>query len=175
MTPAASEPASPVPASPVPASPGLAASCSVPFGAAAAGATGTGPATVRAGTSAKVELRAVDRKGRGVFAAAPIAAGELLETAASVVLDRKDTEMVVGTTTDNYYFAHPTDPDGGLLVFGLSSLLNHSDSPNVETRPRQEGGLGWLIDLWALRDIAQGEELTRRYACELWFEPEPPA
>ena len=122
----------------------------------------------------KLRLRAIGRKGRGVFAAAPIAAGELLETASTVELNHHDTETIVGTTLDNYYFAHPLDPEGGLLVLGLSSLINHSDAPNAETAARQEGGAGWLIELRALRDIGSGEELTRRYACELWFEPDPP-
>jgi SET domain-containing protein len=131
---------------------------------------GSGPVV-----SSKLELRATARKGRGVFAAAAIDAGELLETSPGVALDRHDTETIVGTTLDNYYFAHPTDPDGGLLVFGLSSLVNHSDAPNVDIVPRQAGPLGWLVELRALREIAPGEELTHRYACELWFEPEPPA
>ncbi len=115
------------------------------------------------------------RKGRGVFAAAPIVAGELLETAPSVELDRHDTVTIVGTTVDNYYFAHPADPERGLLVFGLSSLINHADEPNTETTPHHADGVGWVLALRALRDIAPGQELTRRYACELWFEPEPPA
>ena len=32
--------------------------------------------------------------------------------------------------------------------------------------------LGWLVTLTATRDIAEGEEITRRYACELWFAPD---
>jgi SET domain-containing protein len=128
-----------------------------------------------AGTSPKLALRAVGRKGRGIFAAARIAAGELLETAPTVELDRHDTDTIVGTTLDNYYFAHPADPEGGLLVFGLASLINHADEPNTGTTPRHADGLGCVLELRALRDIAPGEELTRRYACELWFDPEPPA
>jgi SET domain-containing protein len=127
----------------------------------------------------KLELRAAGgpggRKGRAVFAAAAIAPGELLETAPTVELDRHDTETIVGTAVDNYYFAHPADPDSGLLVFGLASLLNHADDPNTETTPRLAEGIGWVFELRALRAIAPGEELTRRYACELWFEPDPPA
>lgn len=119
-----------------------------------------------------LQLRKVGRKGRGVFAAGPIGAGELLETVPTVELNRHDTETIIGTTVDDYYFAHPADPEGGLLVLGLSSLLNHSDAPNAETTARHEEGVGWLIELRALRDIGAGEELTRRYACELWFEPE---
>ena len=131
--------------------------------------------TAGAMAAPKLQVRAVGRKGRGVFATAPIGAGELLETAPTVDLDRHDTDTIVGTTLDNYYFAHPADPEGGLLVFGLSSLVNHADKPNAETASRHHNGLGWLIELRALRAIAPGEELTRRYACELWFEPDPPA
>ena len=129
----------------------------------------------RSATAPKLELRPVGRKGRGVFAAAPIAAGELLESAPTAELDRRDTDTIVGTTFDNYYFAHPADPEGGLLAFGLCSLINHADRPNTEPVGRHEEGLGWFLDLRALRDMAPGEELTRRYACELWFEPDPPA
>jgi uncharacterized protein len=133
------------------------------------------PGSSGSGTSCKLQIRGVGRKGRGVFAAGAIAAGELLETAATVGLDRHDTDTIIGTTLDAYYFAHPVDPEGGLLVLGVSSLLNHSDTPNAETTARHQDGVGWLIELRALRAIGAGEELTRRYACELWFEPEPPA
>jgi SET domain-containing protein len=123
----------------------------------------------------KLELRPVGRKGRGVFASVRLARGELLETAPTVELSGRDTESIVGTTLDNYYFAHPDDPERGLLVFGICSLINHAEDPNVETAARRLEGVGWLLELRALRDIAPDEELTRRYACELWFELEPPA
>lgn len=123
----------------------------------------------------KLEISAVPGKGRGVFAVAPIRVGELLEAAPTAELDQRDTDTVVGTTFENYYFAHPDDPEGGLLVFGVASLLNHAEEPNTETVARREDGVGWIVELRALRNIAPGEELTRRYACALWFEPEPPA
>ena len=123
----------------------------------------------------KLALRPAGRKGRGVVATAPIAAGELLETAPTAELSLHDTDTIVGTTLDDYYFAHPTDPEGGLLVFGLASLINHADEPNTQTTPRHADGAGWVLELRALCDIAPGDELTRRYACALWFAPAPPA
>jgi uncharacterized protein len=122
----------------------------------------------------KLALHALGRKGRGVFAAAPIAAGELLEIAPTGELDQRDTDIVGGTTLDDYYFAHPGDPESGLLVFGLSSLINHAAQPNAETTARHAKGIGWMVVLRSLRAIAPGEELMRRYSCEPWFKPEPP-
>jgi hypothetical protein len=122
----------------------------------------------------KLALRALGRKGRAVVAAAPIAAGELLETAPTGELDGRDTDAIAGTTLEDYSFAHPADPEGGLLVFGISSLVNHADRPNTETAPRLGDGIGWMVELRALRAIAPGEELTRRYPRGAWFEPEPP-
>lgn len=144
-------------------------------GAATSGVAGAQVAGTACAPAQKLGLGRVGRKGRGVFAAAPLAAGELLEIAPTVELDRHDTDTIVGTTFDDYYFAHPSDPEGGLLVLGLSSLVNHADDPNTETTAHHADGIGWVVHLRALRDIAPGQELTRRYACLLWFEPEPPA
>ncbi len=120
----------------------------------------------------RLEVRAIGRKGRGVFAAAPIRGGELLETAYTVEIG--PDEIAAGSVLDNYPFAHPGDPERGLLVLGLPSLMNHSDEANTETLTRHVDGLGWIVEIRAVRDIAPGEEVTRRYACDLWFEPEPP-
>lgn len=119
----------------------------------------------------RLEVRAIGRKGRGVFAARPIRAGELIESAPTAEVS---DDIRPGSPFDDYPFAHPDDPKRGLIVFGLASLMNHADDPNTETVTRPEDGIGWIIETRATRDIAPGEEVTRRYACELWFEPEPP-
>lgn len=119
----------------------------------------------------RLQVRFVPRKGRGVFAAVAIAAGDLLEAAPSVeIVD----DIVPGTALDDFPFAHPEDPDKALIVFGLASLMNHADDPNTAETKRRAEGIGWVVETRAVRDIAPGEEITRRYACELWFEPEPP-
>ena len=119
----------------------------------------------------RLEVRAVGRKGRGVFAAAPIRAGDLLEAAPSVEIA---DDIVPGSGLDDYPFAHPAIPERALIVFGLVSLMNHADEPNTAETKRHVEGLGWIVETRAARDIAPGEEVTRRYACELWFRPEPP-
>lgn len=119
----------------------------------------------------RIEVRAVGRKGRGVFAAVPIGAGDLLEAAPTVEIT---DDIVPGSRLDDYPFAHPDDPKWGLIVFGLVSLMNHADDPNTVEAKRHVEGLGWIVETRAARDIAPGEEITRRYVCELWFEPEKP-
>lgn len=118
----------------------------------------------------RLEVRAVGRKGRGIFAAAPIRAGEVIEAAPTAEIAE---DIVPGSPFDDYPFAHPEDPARGLIVFGLASLMNHSDQPNTETSTRRDDGIGWIVETRATRDIAPGEEVTRRYACELWFDPDP--
>jgi len=118
---------------------------------------------------AKVTTCAIPPKGRGVRASEDIAAGELIESAATIVLSAADTERVAGTAVDDYYFAHPGNDEEGLVILGVASLCNHSDWPSAEVRWRFEDGVGWIADLVALRAVAAGEEVTRRYRCAPWF------
>ena len=117
-----------------------------------------------------IGIRAIRGKGRGVVANRPIAAGECLEIALTVELSQADTDAVIGTRIDDYYFAHPADTEAGLLVLGLAALCNHSNDPSAMTVARHQDQVGWVIDLVATRDIAAGEEITRRYSCAPWFE-----
>lgn len=124
-------------------------------------------------TGPRLAVRAIQGKGRGVVALVPLRAGETLERAPAVELGAEDTERIALTRLDDYYFAHPGDPEGGLIVLGLATLVNHGERPNAETVTSFERGVGWTVALRALRDIAAGEEITRRYACPPWFEPVP--
>lgn len=123
-------------------------------------------------TLSRIGVGPVAKKGRGVIAYRYIHAGEHLERAHTIELDKTDTAGLAATCLDDYYFAHPGDPDGGLLVLGLASLCNHSEDPNVRAIARKDAPVGWVVEMRALRDIKPGEELTRRYACDLWFETE---
>lgn len=109
-------------------------------------------------------------KGRGVFAVTDIAQGQIVETSCTIELGVEDCQIVKPTPVEDYYFEHPEDKARGLVVLGLASLCNHSESPNVDTSFRKDGGLGWITVLTANRPIAKGEEITRRYACPPWFK-----
>lgn len=120
---------------------------------------------------AKAAPRGTGAKGVGVFAVAPIAAGEVICCDCTIALSPAEVDAVTPTVIDHYYFAHPADDERGLLVLGLASLCNHADAPTAHTATEHDPELGWVVTLTATRDIAAGEEITRRYACDLWFEP----
>ncbi len=109
-------------------------------------------------------------RGRGLFAAEPIAAGEIIERACTVYIDaeqalRLDKMLPLG----DFYFQHPLSKEEGLMVLGLASLCNHADDPNADVRFEDGGRCGWVAVLHALRDIPKGGEITYRYRCQLWF------
>ncbi len=109
-------------------------------------------------------------RGRGLFAAAPIAAGEVIERACTVYIDAQqalslDRMLPLG----DFYFQHPLSKEEGLMVLGQASLCNHADEPNADVRFEEGGNCGWVAVLHALRDIGAGQEITYRYRCPLWF------
>ncbi|MGF1620759.1 MAG: SET domain-containing protein-lysine N-methyltransferase [Rhodomicrobiaceae bacterium] len=112
-------------------------------------------------------------RGRGLFAAAHIARGEILERACTIHVHDEQTDTLEEILPlGDYYFRHPKSDDAGLIILGMASLCNHADEPNAHIRFEDQGELGWMAVLHALRDIAQGEEITYRYRCPLWFAPE---
>jgi SET domain-containing protein len=109
-------------------------------------------------------------RGRGLFAAERIAAGEIIERACTVYIDAGqavalDRMLPLG----DFYFRHPLAKEDGLMVLGLASLCNHAEAPNADVRFDDGGAVGWIAVLYALSEIAQGQEITYRYRCALWF------
>lgn len=113
----------------------------------------------------------VSRKGgRGLFAVAPIADGDLIDRACAVEIHSDQTrDLDMMQPLGDYYFANPKNDNAGLMAFGLMSLCNHADDPNADIQWRKDQKLGWIADLVALRTINAGEEITYRYKCSLWF------
>lgn len=117
-------------------------------------------------------VRPAGAKGVGLFATAGILAGEVITRDYAVVLDAAACDAIAPTIIDHYYFAHPGDATAGLLVLGPSALCNHDDAPNADTLTAHDSDHCWYVSLVANRAISIGEEITRRYACPLWFEPQ---
>ena len=123
----------------------------------------------------KIAPTLIPGRGRGVIAVAPIAAGEMIDEACTLVLSETQCAAIEKTPAGDHYFMHPNDETAGLLVLGLLSLCNHDEDNNTATSYYFDDDLGWIVILVALRDIHPGEEATRRYACPPWFEVQPNA
>lgn len=113
--------------------------------------------------SPKLRIAAVPGKGRGLLAAAPFAAGELVER--SPVLPCRVGDIPAhGHPFSEHVFLFGE----GRLAFGLgyASLYNHSRNPtcslDFEDAPE-------AIVFRALRPVLAGEELTIDYVVPLWF------
>lgn len=116
------------------------------------------------------------RAGRGLFATTPIAAETLLMEAPLLLIPADQRSALQATIVDDYVYEW--DDDGtAALVLGVSSMCNHDDDPNAFLWLVPDGLMG---QLFAVRDIAEGEEITVSYRAEegsqdapLWFEVAP--
>lgn len=106
-----------------------------------------------------VKGRQSDIAGRGLFAVAPIAAGEIVAIKGGHIIDRQTLDANRALIGESYIqiaddaFLAPLEPDE---VEAVMLFLNHACEPNV--------GLQGNVIFVAMRDIAAGEELTMDYA-----------
>ncbi len=96
--------------------------------------------------------------GRGVFAAVPIAAGEVVEECPVLRFPAAQRDLIGETLIDEYYFEWDGD---GALALGLGSLYNHSDTPVAEYL---KDTVHDVLVVRALAAIAPGEEITFSYS-----------
>jgi uncharacterized protein len=120
----------------------------------------------------RLEIRHDPAKGRGVFAAAPIAAGTLIEAAPVIIVPARDCRLLDQTILHDYYFRWDGETAGeesGAVALGLVALCNHSRRPRARVRRNLAQG---TLDLVALVTISAGDEVTIDYNCPLWFAAE---
>lgn len=111
--------------------------------------------------------------GRGVFTAAPITEGSLIEICPVIVLSGEDRNHLDQTELYNYYFLWGEEEEGCAIVLGYGSLYNHSFHPNAR----------YLADFAdenfhfvTIKDIEAGEEITVNYNGDpsiqkkIWFK-----
>jgi SET domain-containing protein len=117
------------------------------------------------------------RKGRGVVTLRDIPKGDLIERSPVLIIPSEQRGMVDPSVVFTYVFMweHDTVEEDlykhtgrAAIALGYTSLLNHSYTPNCEF-VRHIDQL--LIDIVALQDIAEGDELTIDYQMTLWFDP----
>lgn len=117
-------------------------------------------------------LKETEGRGRGVFTALPIPEGSSIESCPVIVLSAQDTAIIHTTHLHDYYFLW--DDDGqSAIALGYGSLYNHASQPNADYEMDIDQR---TIEVFALRDIEIGEEITFNYTdggdirTELWFE-----
>ena len=116
-------------------------------------------------------------KGRGVVALRDIPAGTVIERCPVLIIpeaDRIKTDQTIvftyvymwehGTTEQDLY--HGTGR--AAVALGLSSLLNHSTTPNASFIRRIDD---LELELTSRHPIAVGDEITIDYQMKLWFDP----
>jgi uncharacterized protein len=116
-----------------------------------------------------VDWRVIPDKGRGVVALRDCAAGTELER--SPVIPVPETDLLVrenGLTVFDQYLLYWSDDPARTVAMGCGLLMiyNHSRTPNVEFHTGPEPD---TMSVFALRDIAAGEELLYDYDVPLWF------
>jgi len=100
-------------------------------------------------------------EGIGIFAAEPIKAGDViwrLDPKFDVLFTESDIEELPPHMQDfisRYFYPHLKQPGVWVLESDNGRFMNHSESPNTDFSPFEEG--------FAIRDIAAGEELLWDY------------
>ncbi len=108
-----------------------------------------------------VRVRSSRGKGRGVFAANPLAKGLVCFTDPVLVFPVRDARL--RGVIHRYTFEW--DDDSSALCLGPGSIVNHSYTPNMRYRMlRSEKAIEFI----AIEEIVTGEELTINYN----FDPE---
>lgn len=109
-------------------------------------------------------------KGRGVFTALDIPAGSLIEICPLILIPTHQTKLIDQTKLYDYYFIW--DAEHIAIALGYGSLYNHSTTHNAIVIYDFDSN---EIQVEAIRDISQGEEVTINYLDDdefigdLWF------
>lgn len=120
----------------------------------------------------------IENAGRGIFTAAGIAKGELIEICPVLEVPPEDYGHLKATVLRNYYFMwdEAVRPQA-VICLGYGSLYNHSYEPNATY---QKDLAAKTIAFVALRAIQPNEEITVNYnygnpedKSRLWIEDIP--
>jgi uncharacterized protein len=101
-----------------------------------------------------------DLGGRGVFTSAPILKNELIELCPVIVMKVGEMPILDKTTLYDYYFLWGDDQEQCVIALGYGSLYNHLAPSNADYGMDFDGQ---TIEIFAVRDIEAGEEITINY------------
>ena len=124
-------------------------------------------------------LAPVANKGRGVFCADDIKAGDVIETSPIIIVGEVDAEKLSDTMLRDYVFSasklpssvykreYITDPKkASVLVMGVASFCNGRRDPNAEL-DLMKGHFAAYYQLKARKDIPKDTEICVSYG--LWW------
>ncbi|MGD1871577.1 MAG: SET domain-containing protein-lysine N-methyltransferase [Mastigocoleus sp.] len=114
-----------------------------------------------------IEVKKIPPKGRGIVATKLIPKKTLIEVAPVSSFPRQQWKYVKQIDIFKYCFVTPLEykeskAGQGHIVFGLSSLCNHSENPNAFIK-WEHNEIGLWAHLIALGDIQSGEEVLIFY------------
>ncbi|HMS99165.1 MAG TPA: SET domain-containing protein [Saprospiraceae bacterium] len=121
---------------------------------------------------ASLYIASSDDRGRGVFTASPIHAGDVIEVCPVIVIPKRELPIIHKTILHDYYFLWGDNLEDCAIALGYGSMYNHELNPNANFILDLEN---MTIDIEAIQDIAAGEEITLNYhgepgdESELWF------
>lgn len=107
----------------------------------------------------KVNVKKAGRKGRGIFAAVAISAGEVIEIAPYINIPAVDHDNIGDSILRFYWYAVGTN-NVRAVGLGYTSLYNHCNKPNAMyfIRPRSK-----TIEIVAAKNIRAGQEISIDY------------
>jgi hypothetical protein len=107
-------------------------------------------------------------KDRGTIATKKIEKGDLIEASPTCSFPPEQRELIDKTSLFEYYFVRQSEYSdankwvNGYIVFGLTSLCNHSKKPNARIQ-WIEDKCGLWTHLIAIESIDVAEEVTISY------------
>jgi SET domain-containing protein len=121
--------------------------------------------------TSSIVVRRDPQRGRGVYAARAIEAGEILDLAPVSIITAREAELLEQTPLAHRYFHWDGDESDleewrGAIAYGLVSLVNHAEAANAGVWQEYDRE---LLVLEALRPITAGEEISIHYDVELGF------
>ena len=113
--------------------------------------------------ASSVEVKDSPFHGRGLFAAAPLSAGEVIAVYPLLVLSHEDTATVRSTLLHHYVFYVDENGSGEMraaVAFGEISMCNHSAKANADFIVDAQAQ---TVTLSARQGIRPGEEIFIDY------------
>ena len=114
-----------------------------------------------------------DERGRGVFTAQDLEAGDLIEICPILVIPAKDVATIHQTIIHDYYFLLENPKGAAFIALGYGSIYNHHSQPNAIVTIDEEKQ---ELEIHSCKKIAAGDEIFIDYTdggkedAPLWFE-----